>query len=407
MDSIEMFETACKLMGTTGRSGNGDSRCPDDVQGVERWEAGEPHAVHVPCSHSDDERRGRAVRSDTTTTSSRTDRAARCVPGPDTVTESDEARDVRNAQAGDHAAFERAIGPYRQELHRHSYRMTGSVDDADDIVQETLFRAWRSLGTYAGRSSFRAWLYRIATNRSIDVLGGKERQEIAVSWDGQDEGLEPMWLQPYHPGTDPAAVVESREDLAIAFVTAIQRLPPKQRAALLLRDVLGFSIPDAAHALDTTEAATNSALQRARANMPADPPDRPATDRELALRDRLIDAWHQTDIGQLTALMATDVTLTMPPDRVRIESPIAVTDFMVAHAPNGRLDQMRLLPIIANRQPAVGIYTLAESGDYERFVLMTLDIAENKISRLTAYFIPPSHFDRFNLPETYPQAAGT
>ena len=323
------------------------------------------------------------------------------------MTESDEAADVRDAQAGDHAAFERAIGPYRQELHRHCYRMTGSVDDADDILQETLFRAWRSLGTYAGRSPFRAWLYRIATNRSIDSLGAKHRQEIAVSWDGQDEGLEPMWLQPYHPETDPAAMTEQREDLAIAFVVAIQRLPPKQRAALLLRDILGFSIPDAAHALDTTEAATNSALQRARANMPAHLPDRPATDREIALRDRLIDAWHRADIAQLTDLMATDITLTMPPDRVRIESPIAVTDFMAATAPNGRLDQMRLLPTTTNRQPAVAIYTLAESGDYERLVLMTLDIAEDKISHLTAYTIPPSHFDRFNLPETYPQAAST
>ena len=285
--------------------------------------------------------------------------------------------------------------------------MTGSVDDADDIVQETLFRAWRSLGTYAGRSSFRAWLYRIATNRSIDSLGAKERQEIAVSWDGQDEGLEPMWLQPYQPETDPAAMTEQREDLAIAFVVAIQRLPPKQRAALLLRDVLGFSIPDAAHALDTTEAATNSALQRARANMPTDLPPRPATNLEIALRDRLIDAWHRADIAQLIDLMAADVTLTMPPDRIRIESPIAVTDFMAATAPNGRLDHMRLLPTITNRQPAVGIYTLAKSGDFERLVLMTLDIAEGKISRLTAYRIPPSHFDRFNLPETYPQPAGT
>ena len=285
--------------------------------------------------------------------------------------------------------------------------MTGSVDDADDIVQETLFRAWRSIGTYAGRSSFRAWLYRIATNRSIDARGGKERQEIAVSWDGQYEGLEPMWLQPYHPETDPAALAERREDLAIAFVIVIQRLPPKERAALLLRDVLGFSIPDAAHALDTTEAATNSALQRARANIAADQPDRPATDREIALRDRLIDAWHRADIGQLTDLMAIDVTLTMPPDKVRIESPMAVTDFMAATAPNGRLDHMRLLPTITNRQPAVAIYALAESGDYERLVLMTLDIAEDKISRLTAYVIPPSHFDRFDLPETYPQAAGT
>lgn len=150
-----------------------------------------------------------------------------------------EASDLRRAAAGDHDAFMRVVTPYRTELHRHCYRMTGSIDDADDILQETLFRAWRSLGTYAGRSSFRAWLYRIATNRSIDALGGRARREIAVAWDGQAEGLEPMWLQPY-PDSNPGEVNERREHIATAFVAAIQRLAPKQRAALLLKGRLGL-----------------------------------------------------------------------------------------------------------------------------------------------------------------------
>jgi len=305
--------------------------------------------------------------------------------------------DLRHAAAGDHEAFMRAVTPYRKELHRHCYRMTGSVDDADDILQETLFRAWRSLGTYAGRSSFRAWLYRIATNSSIDALGGKARQEVAIAWEGQDQGLEPMWLQPYSDN-DPAQVTEQREHIALAFMVAIQRLPPKQRAALLLKDVLGFSVPDIAEALDTTEPAINSALQRARANIRTEAAPRPGTDAETALRDQVMDAWHRADLDALTHLMASDIVLTMPPDPIRIDGPDAIVAFLVSAAPDGRLDRMRLLPAQANQQPAMALYLPDNQGAYTPSALISLDITATRVSRMTAFRLRADKFGRHGLP---------
>jgi RNA polymerase sigma-70 factor (ECF subfamily) len=279
--------------------------------------------------------------------------------------------------------------------------MTGSVDDADDILQETLFRAWRSLGTYAGRASFRAWLYRIATNCSIDTLGGKARQEVAVAWEGQDAGLEPMWLQPY-PDNNPADLIERREHIATAFVVAIQRLPPKQRAALLLKDVLGFSVPDTSVALDTTEQAVNSALQRARANVKADTPLRPSTEAETSLRDQLIDAWDRADIEALTNLMATDVVLTMPPDPIRRDGPAAVIDFLRSVAPLGQINNMALAPTATNQQPSVILSLPDETGRYVPNGVLNLDISGNRVQRMTAFRLPPTFFDRLDLPNTIP-----
>ncbi len=315
-----------------------------------------------------------------------------------------EADDVVAAKTGDHAAFERAVAPYRAELHRHCYRMTGSVDDADDLLQETLFRAWRSLGTYAGRSSFRAWLYRIATNRTIDALGGRSRREIATQWRHDEDGLEPMWLQPYHPETDPVAATERREDLAVAFIVAIQRLSPLQRAALLLRDVLGFSAAEAAGVLETSTAAVNSALQRARVNADRRSDLRPSNVAELALRDELIAAWHSDDTVRLTSLMAADITLTMPPVPRRIDTPGAIVRFVRAQAPQGRLDLTQLIPTVANRQPAFGLYTRNDADALERVAIMTIDVVGASIKHMTAYILPPTHFDRFGLPATPPLA---
>lgn len=303
--------------------------------------------------------------------------------------------DLRSALAGDHAAFDRAVSPYRNELHRHCYRMTGSVDDADDILQETLFRAWRSLGTYAGRSSFRAWLYRIATNRSIDTLGGKARQESAVAWEGQEVGLEPMWMQPYPD--NPADINERREHIATAFVVAIQRLPPKQRAALLLKDVLGFSVPDIADALETTEQAVNSALQRARANVQSETPLRPSTEAETSLRDQLIDAWHRADIDALTSLMATDVVLTMPPDPIRRDGPAAIIDFLRSVAPLGQINEFRLVPTAANLQPSAILHLPDETGRYVPNGVLNLEISGNRIQRMTAFRMPSAFFNRLDF----------
>lgn len=307
-----------------------------------------------------------------------------------------EAGDLRDARAGDHAAFMRAVTPYQRELHRHCYRMTGSVDDADDILQETLFRAWRGLGTYAGRSSFRAWLYRIATNRSIDTLGGRAGKEVPMAWEGQEDGLEPMWFQPYPD--DPAEVTERREHIATAFVVAIQSLPPRQRAALLLKDVLGFSVPDIADALETTRAAVNSSLQRARATVGQTTDARPSTDAETALRDQLVDAWHRADVDALTSLMTSDVALTMPPDPVRFDGPDAIVGALRSVAPEGRIDRMRLLPTTANQQPAMGLYLPDGEGNGVATVLITLDARGGLVARMTGFRLPPSRFPRHGLP---------
>ena len=307
-----------------------------------------------------------------------------------------EAGDLRDALAGDHDAFMRAVAPYNDELHRHCYRMTGSVDDADDILQEVLFRAWRGLGTYAGRSSFRAWLYRIATNRSIDALGGRARQEVPVAWEGQEDGLEPMWLQPYPD--DPAEVVERREHIATAFVVAIQALPPRQRAALLLKDVLGFSVPDIADVLETTRAAVNSILQRARATVGEATEARPSTDAEAALRDQFMDAWHRADLDALTSLMTSDIALTMPPDPVRFDGPDAIVAILESVAPEGRIDLMHLLPTVANQQPAMGLYLPDGEGNEVPNAIIVLGTRGGKIARMTGFRLPPGRFPRHGLP---------
>lgn len=280
--------------------------------------------------------------------------------------------------------------------------MTGSVDDADDILQETLFRAWRSLGTYAGRSSFRAWLYRIATNRSIDALGGKSRQEVAVEWEGQEAGLEPMWMQPYPD--NPVDINERREHIATAFVVAIQRLPPKQRAALLLKDVLGFSVLDIAAALETTEAAVNSALQRARANVQSDTPLRPSTEAETSLRDQLIDAWHNADIDALTSLMATDVVLTMPPDPIRCDGAAAIIDFLRSVVPLGQIDQFRLVPTATNLQPSAILFLPDETGEHVPSGVLNLEISGNQIQRMTSFRMPSEFFKRLEFGSPTEQA---
>ncbi len=316
--------------------------------------------------------------------------------------------DVAAAKAGDHAAFERAVAPHRTELHRHCYRMTGSLDDADDLLQETLFRAWRGLGTYAGRSSFRAWLYRIATNRSIDVLGGTARREQVTDWQGDEQGLEPMWLQPYPTQTDPVAAAERREDLSLAFVVAIQRLSPLQRAVLLLRDVLGFSIAETAAALETSEAATNSALQRARAN-PAlanakehrAPPE--VSGEETALRDRLIAAWHTADVDEFAAVLSADVVLTMPPEPIRVDGRAAAIEFMFAipELVIGDPARTRLLPAAANRQATIALYNAEADGTLRPFTILVLDVEGGVLRHLIAFRVA-QHFSRYGLPATPP-----
>ncbi|KRE31017.1 RNA polymerase subunit sigma-70 [Agromyces sp. Soil535] len=277
------------------------------------------------------------------------------------------------AKAGDRAAFDELVGPHRDELRVHCYRMLGSLHDAEDAVQKTLLSAWLALDGFAARSSLRTWLYRIATNRCLNLLRSARRRP------GADQALpvpapeptrlgEVFWLQPYpdvlfdelaSTQRGPDAVHESREAISLAFVTAIQLLPPKQRAVLLLRDVLGYNARETAGVLDTSVESANSALQRARATLatsyrPQSPPPSGGVE-EQRLVDRLVEALLSGDIAGLVALMNDDVWVRMPPLPFEYHGREAAEQFFAAAASHRR-GSVRLVPTHANGQPAWGDY---------------------------------------------------
>src|SRR5918995_288490 len=211
------------------------------------------------------------------------------------------------ARGGDEHAFAQLTSPYRRELQTHCYRMVGSLHDAEDLVQETMLRAWRRLGGFEGRTSLRRWLYTIAT---ID------------------------WLEPYPDSllpdpalADPQARLDLRESVGLAFLAAVQHLPPRQRAMLLLFDVLGWSAAEIAELLETSVAAVNSGLQRARATLDSRPAARPTEDEERALVERFVDAWDRVDIEGLVALLRDDAVMAMPPEPVWFDGREAVGEF--------------------------------------------------------------------------------
>src|SRR5260221_3146563 len=250
----------------------------------------------------------------------------------------DELSPLTAALNGDQDAFERLVEPYRRELLVHCYRFLGALEDAEDMLQETLLRAWRGLHSYAGRAPFRAWLYKIATNVCLDAL---ERHRARVLPNALVQPgtpgeplpaavLDPIWLEPLPdsaldnlaagPGADPEAAYEARESVTLAFLALLQQLPGRQRAALILRDVLGFSADETAQMLDLSTAAVNSALQRARATMDggaARPAPPPAEGQLAELLSRYVRAWEAADSASLVRLLRDDVVLTMPPVPLR------------------------------------------------------------------------------------------
>jgi len=256
------------------------------------------------------------------------------------------------ARAGDGEAFRELTDPYRRELQVHCYRILGSVQDAEDLLQETLLAAWRGLDRFEERASMRAWLYKIATNRCLNALRdtGRRPPSAAAPWTGAPapeptRRSEPLWLQPYPdallddlpdaaPG--PEARYESREALALAFTAGLQRLPPRQRAVLVLRDVLGYPAAEAAGMLDTTETSVNSALQRARATLSGqlapggagrDPAPPPRSARERAVIDRFVDAFEAADTARLVALLTDDAWMSMPPEPLEYQGHAAIAEF--------------------------------------------------------------------------------
>jgi RNA polymerase sigma-70 factor (ECF subfamily) len=329
------------------------------------------------------------------------------------------------ALAGDENAFRELTDPYRHELQLHCYRIVGSTQDAEDLVQETLFAAWRGLDQFMEQASIRTWLYRIATNRSLDVLRANRRrpQHLAPLNDPPTPSRmsEPIWLEPYPdsliegiadeaPG--PEARYESKEAVALAFVGGLQHLPPQQRAVLVLRDVLGFHAAETAEVLDTSEAAVNSLLRRARAalegRLPAAGRDRaplPNSRRERELVGRFANAIEDGDVETVVALLTDDAWLTMPPYPYQYQGGVAIGNFLRVRGTR-HATPLRLVATRANGQPAFGCYFPCPHTDIARaYGLIVLTLAGDNIAEIT-FFADSSVFRQFGLPRSVPKQRG-
>ena len=329
---------------------------------------------------------------------------------------------LSRARDGDQLAFRELTDPFRRELQLHCYRILGSLQDAEDMLQETLLAAWRGLDRFQGRASLRTWLYRIATNRCLNLLRSSARRpakEVPPMPEPPPptRRSEPLWLQPYPdvlleglrdsaPG--PAARYETKEATALAFVAGLQRLPPLQRTALVLRDVLGFSARESATILETTEASVKGALQRARAALAERPIDAsraplPDSPEEREVVGRFVEAFERGDTRAVVDLLTDDAWLTMPPYPFEYQGKEAITGFF-EHRAGVRDPRRRVVPTRANGQPAFGFYV---DDPYARIArpwgLVVLTLEGERISAFT-FFGDTSVFAHFGLPRTLPRA---
>ncbi|MFI8534287.1 sigma-70 family RNA polymerase sigma factor [Streptomyces aquilus] len=311
----------------------------------------------------------------------------------------------------DRDEFVRLTDPYRRELLAHCYRMVGSADEAEDLVQETYLRAWRSYDGYEGRASLRTWLHRIATNTCLTALESRTRRPLPTGLGGPSEAPEePLrapatdvpWLQPLPDALlDPATVVAARGSLRLALVAALQHLPARQRAVLILRDVLAWRAPEVAALLDTSTAAVKSSLQRARARLDEVAPDEDlvvepdgAADREVL--DRYMAAFENADMDALLALLRDGVELEMPP---YLEWFRGQKDALRFLEPRARAKRgLRMLPTRANGQPAAAMYERGVDGVLRAHSVQVLTRHGREIGRVTV-FLDPSLFASFGLPE--------
>jgi RNA polymerase sigma-70 factor (ECF subfamily) len=295
------------------------------------------------------------------------------------------------------------LTPYRPELLAHCYRMLGSVHDAEDLVQETMLRAWRAYDRFEGRSALRTWLYRIATNQCLTALESRARRPLPAGLGGPSEtGGQPLetrdevpWLEPFPTDDDPAAIVTSRESTRLAFVAALQHLPPKQRAVLILRDVLAWRAAEVAELLDTSTAAVNSALQRARERLDevAPKPDdvvEPSADDERELLARYVAAFERKDVDGIVALLAEDAVWEMPPYPTWFLGPGQVARHLAEQCPGGPGD-FSLVRTRANGQPALGMYLHDKP-----FCLQVLTVRGPVFSHVVSFF-DLRLFDTFGL----------
>ena len=337
--------------------------------------------------------------------------------------ETAEAQELSRALSGDQAAFERLVEPYRRELQVHCYRILGSVQDAEDMLQETLMAAWRGLEEFEGRASLRTWLYRIATNASLGVLRrGRATREIPPPPEPPGDypaatgtTIEPVWLEPYPdawledlpdsmPG--PGARYDTREAIELAFVVALQQLSPRERAAVVLKDVLGFRADETAEFLDATPASVNSALQRARDKLDRLSRDRPGGDpppagsaAERDLVARFTTAFESGDVDSVVALLSKDARLTMPPEPLEYVGGAEIHRFLSTVPARGELQRFKLVATRANGQPAFGCYLRTREGPLRAYGLMVLTLRGDQVVAITG-FPDTSVFASFGLPRT-------
>jgi len=328
---------------------------------------------------------------------------------------------IARARAGDGDAFQELTEPYLRELQVHCYRMLGSFQDAEDALQDTLLGAWQSLGGFEGRASLRTWLYRIATHRCLDARRAASRRP-AKEWDVP--GVEPpeptrlgevVWLQPFPDALlegaidvplGPEARYEQTESVSLAFVTALQVLPPRQLAVLILRDVLGFHASEVASMLDSTVESVNSALKRARASLqrrqpPAAGRERPpaaGSPAENAIVAKFVRSWESADLAALVAMLTDDVFMSMPPMPFEYEGREVVARFCAGLFGAGR--RFDLVPTRANGQPAFGAYLRAPAGIRHGVGLYVLTLAGDRICALTRF--DNSVLPWFGLPRSLP-----
>ncbi len=322
------------------------------------------------------------------------------------------------ARSGDEAAFEAIVSPYRREMHTHCYRILGSVADAEDALQETLTAAWQGLPRFEARASIRTWLYRIATTRCLNMLrSAKRRPPMNLAADVKPPEPtqlgEVVWLEPYPDillsslpdrAAGPEERYEAREAISLAFVTALQLLPPRQRATLILRDVLDYSAREVAELLDTTEQSVTSALKRARATMAREVPDSeqpappPNSAVEQALVSRLVRAFEASDVDGIVALMTEDAWVRMPPVPLEYQGrDLARRFFATVAFRQGR--RYRLVPTRANGQPAFAVYLRDPVTNLARaFGIFVITLAGDRVSAITRF--DNAVLPRFGLPRT-------
>jgi RNA polymerase sigma-70 factor (TIGR02960 family) len=326
---------------------------------------------------------------------------------------------LARAQRGDEDAFAALTEPYRRELQLHCYRIAGSLQDAEDLLQETLLAAWRALEQFEGRSSLRAWLYTIATNRCLNAMRDRRRRPQAAPGDRPgmvhppESFAEISWLTPYPdsllegvidvaPG--PEARYEAKESVALAFVSGLQHLAPRQRAVLVLRDVLGFHADEVADMLGTSEASVNSALQRARGTLDkrlAPRQDRlaiPRTGDEADLVTRFADALERDDIEGVVALLTADAVVSMPPQPEWHCGRDAVERFLRERIPRRISRTWRLVPVTANLQPAYAYY-LHIDGEWVRSGMFVIGVGSDGVESITRFHDHGGLVGRFGAPE--------